>query len=287
MRNGDLDIYIMDLNGGNVRQITNVTGYDGGAFFSYDSKRLVFRASRPKPGEELDKYKQLLTYNLVEPISMELFVINVDGTNMRQITNLTSANWAPYYYSDNKRIIFSSDFAATAGFGAFDLYMINDDGTNLERITWDNGQFDSFPMFSYDGKKLVWGSSRNGSEYDLNLFIADWVDDNALASSSSSLPTTVTTTAAPIPTSSVSTQIPAATSSVSVSVSVPVTSNGTTATTQVPAVTSSVSVSVSVSAPTSNGTTPTTQATTTSTSSAPPTLVNLSVFLILIVKVLF
>uniref|UniRef100_A0AC34GSF0 Uncharacterized protein n=1 Tax=Panagrolaimus sp. ES5 TaxID=591445 RepID=A0AC34GSF0_9BILA len=103
MRNGDLDIYIMDLQGKNVRQITNVTGYDGGAFFSPDSKRLIFRASRPKPGPELVKYQQLLKYNLVEPIAMELFVINVDGSNMKQITHLTGANWAPYYYSDNKR----------------------------------------------------------------------------------------------------------------------------------------------------------------------------------------
>ena len=33
-------------------------------------------------------------------------------------------------------------------------------------------------MFSYGGSQLVWGSSRNGtSPYDLNLFIADWIDE--------------------------------------------------------------------------------------------------------------
>uniref|UniRef100_A0A914YPT6 Uncharacterized protein n=1 Tax=Panagrolaimus superbus TaxID=310955 RepID=A0A914YPT6_9BILA len=263
MRNGDLDIYIMDLQGKNVRQITNVTGYDGGAFFSPDSKRLIFRASRPKPGPELEKYQQLLKYNLVEPISMELFVINVDGTNMKQITNLTAANWAPYYYSDNKRIIFSSDFAATAGFGAFDLYMINDDGTGLERITWDNGQFDSFPMFNYDGTKLVWGSSRNGSEYDLNLFIADWVDSDA-TQSSSTLSSTATVPST-IQTSSI-TLTPGSSNTPSSGV---VTTSGP-----------------STTGVTHNGgqSTPST----THTSSAPsPIFVNFSVFLILIFKALF
>ena len=42
----------------------------------------------------------------------------------------------------------------------FDLYKINVDGIGLERIT-DNETFDGFPMFSPDGKKLVFASNRN------------------------------------------------------------------------------------------------------------------------------
>ena len=54
--------------------------------------------------------------------------------------------------------------------------MINVDGTGLEQITFDN-TFDSFPMFSFDGKKLVFASNRNnGGTRDTNLFIADWVE---------------------------------------------------------------------------------------------------------------
>ncbi|CAI5442437.1 unnamed protein product [Caenorhabditis angaria] len=177
IRSGDLELYIMNSDGTNVTQITNELGYDGGSFFSPDGKRLIFRASRPKTPEDIAKYKKLLKYNLVEPIAMELFVVNIDGTNMRQITHLGQANWAPYYLSDNKRIIFSSNYNDSAnGFGAFSLYMINDDGTGLEQITFGEGQFNSFAMQSWDGKKLVWGSSRNGTMYELNLFIADWVD---------------------------------------------------------------------------------------------------------------
>ncbi|CAJ0963238.1 unnamed protein product, partial [Mesorhabditis belari] len=177
LRTGDPELWLMDVDGKNQRQLTNVTGYDGGAFFSPDGTKLVFRASRPISADDLKKYKDLLKYNLVAPTQMELFVMNVDGSNMRQITHLGGANWAPYYLHDSKRILFSSDFASATGFGAFDLFLINEDGTGLEQVTFDDNQFDSFPMISYAGDKLVWASSRNGGKYDLNLFIADWVDN--------------------------------------------------------------------------------------------------------------
>jgi TolB protein len=54
--------------------------------------------------------------------------------------------------------------------------MINIDGTGLEQVTFDEA-FDSFPMFSYNGKKLVFASNRNnGRTRNTNLFLADWVD---------------------------------------------------------------------------------------------------------------
>ncbi|HXI19937.1 MAG TPA: hypothetical protein VNH46_02575, partial [Gemmatimonadales bacterium] len=60
--------------------------------------------------------------------------------------------------------------------GAFDLFLINPDGTGLEQIT-THPDFDAFPMFSYDGRKLLWASNRNGTHPgDTNLFIADWVE---------------------------------------------------------------------------------------------------------------
>ncbi|NDF15730.1 hypothetical protein EB061_10475 [bacterium] len=56
------------------------------------------------------------------------------------------------------------------------MYAVDLDGQNLEQITFSN-TFDSFPIFSPDGKKLVWASNRNGAKpHDTNIFIADWVD---------------------------------------------------------------------------------------------------------------
>ncbi|KAI1709070.1 WD40-like beta propeller repeat domain-containing protein [Ditylenchus destructor] len=176
MRTGDPELWLMDADGSNQRQLTNGTlGYDGGPFFSPDGTKVIFRASRPKTQKDIQKYKQLLSYNLVEPLAMELYVINVDGSGQRPITQLGGSNWAPYYLKDNRRIIFSSNFNATGHFGAFDLYVIGEDGRGLERITYNENGFDAFPMMSYNGRKLIWGSSRNGKSFmELNLFLADW-----------------------------------------------------------------------------------------------------------------
>ncbi|HBX65710.1 MAG TPA: hypothetical protein DEG32_05990, partial [Balneolaceae bacterium] len=83
-RTGDLELFIMDTDGSNVIQITDGLGYDGGAFFSPDGTQLIFRASRPETQEEITKYKSLLEDGLVEPTNMELFIVNVDGTGLRQ-----------------------------------------------------------------------------------------------------------------------------------------------------------------------------------------------------------
>ncbi len=174
-RNGDIDLYTMTLDGKNVKQVTNELGYDGGAFFSPDSKKLIFRASRPRTPEAIQQYKDLLSQNLVAPTNMELFVCNVDGSELKQITELGNANWAPYMHPSGEKVIFASNHKSKRGF-PFNLYMINLDGTGLEQITFDDS-FDSFPMFSYDGKKIVFSSNRNnGGTRDTNVFIADWIE---------------------------------------------------------------------------------------------------------------
>jgi Tol biopolymer transport system component len=174
-RSGDLELYTMNLDGTNVRQITDELGYDGGAFFSPDGSKLIFRASRPKTAAEVKEYKELLSQGLVQPTEMELFICDADGSNLRQLTNLGNANWAPFFHPSGEKILFSSNFEAERGF-PFNLYMIDIDGKNLERVT--HGEtFDAFPVFSNDGTKLVFSSNRNnGGTRDTNLFIAEWVD---------------------------------------------------------------------------------------------------------------
>lgn len=175
VRNGDLDLYTMNIDGSNVKQITNTIGYDGGAFFSPDGKKIVFRASRFKTEEEKTEYKELLKQGLVAPTNMEIFICNVDGSDLKQVTHLGKANWAPFYHPNGKKIIFSSNHHGQRGF-QFNLFMINEDGTGLQQISYDN-VFDSFPMFSPDGKKIIFSSNRNnGGTRNTNLFVADWVD---------------------------------------------------------------------------------------------------------------
>ncbi|HSI87630.1 MAG TPA: hypothetical protein VK918_01160 [Pyrinomonadaceae bacterium] len=175
-RDGDLDIYTMDIKGRNVKRLTTELGYDGGAFFSPDGKQIVYRAYHPKTEAEIARYKDRLANDLIEPNNFEIWVMDADGSNKRQITKLGAASFAPFFTPDGKAIIFSTNYFATDPRKRnFDLALINLDGTGLERVTYEE-TFDGFPMFSPDGKKLVFASNRNGAkEGDTNVFIADWV----------------------------------------------------------------------------------------------------------------
>ena len=175
LKDGDLEMYTMSVDGTNLRRLTTTPGYDGGAFFSPDGRQIVYRAWHPT-GADLDAYRRLLSQGLVRPNRMELFVMNADGSNQRQITNLGGANFAPIFTPDGTRIIFSSNHKNPRGPGAsnFDLFLVNSDGSGLEQVT-TSSTFDGFPMFSPDGKKLIWASNRNAPQPNgTDVFLADW-----------------------------------------------------------------------------------------------------------------
>jgi Tol biopolymer transport system component len=90
-----------------------------------------------------------------------------------QLTDNGAANFGPYWHPDGRRIIFASNLADPEGRN-FDLYLIDVETRAIERVTHYAG-FDGFPMFSYDGTKLVFASNRNGKvRGETNVFIADW-----------------------------------------------------------------------------------------------------------------
>ena len=174
-RDGDMEIYSMQGDGSNVRRLTNRQGPDGGPFFSWDGKRVAFRGRELGAGAELDEYRSLLKEGLWRPTSLEIFVMDRDGANLRQVTKLGGANFAPSWHPDGRRLIFASNIHDPKQRN-FDVYLINVDGTGLERVTF-NDTFDGFPMFSPDGKRIVFASNRNAkSEGETNVFIADWVN---------------------------------------------------------------------------------------------------------------
>ncbi len=179
-RSGDLELWRYELASGDLLQLTSDLGYDGGAFFSLDSRQIVWRASRPQ-GDDARNYKELLAQNLVEPSALQIFVADVDGGNVKQVTNLEGANWAPYFHPDGKRVLFCSNHhTLAAGHGyLFDIFLINIDGTAMEQIT-HSGSFDAFPMFSFDGKRLAFSSNRRidrAPSRETNVFVADWVEN--------------------------------------------------------------------------------------------------------------
>jgi TolB protein len=183
-RDGDLDLYTMALDGSDVRRVTTTPGYDGGAFFSPDGTRLCFRSSA-RPDLDVKAEHDLLARQLVRPSALEICVCDVDGKNRVQLTRNGAANFGPYWHPDGKRIIFSSNMHAPKT-GNFELYLVDVATHALERVTFFErtrpgarrpDDFDGFPMFSPDGKRLLFCSNRfNDVPNDTNVFLADWVD---------------------------------------------------------------------------------------------------------------
>jgi Tol biopolymer transport system component len=163
-RDGDPDLYIMDADGSNVRQLTNVDGYDGGPFFSPDDKWVIFRSDRQQ--EHM----------------LQIFAISVDGKHEVQLTSdLNTVNWAPYFHPSGKLIVWTkADYSRGPMFANFDLYTMEIETSDTEfkggkvtRIT-HHPKADVLPVFSPDGKRLMWTSSRTEDESS-QLWIADWL----------------------------------------------------------------------------------------------------------------
>ena len=156
-RDGNLELYIMDADGGNVRKLTNAPGcYNGGPFFSPDGKRVIFRSDRKKKDH------------------LQLYVINADGTGERALTNnLDWVYWAPYWYKDGKHIVYTAaDHSNPTVRPNYDLYWMNIETGKTARLTYAPGA-DVLPVFSPDGGKLMWTSTRDGRQ-PAQLWIADF-----------------------------------------------------------------------------------------------------------------
>lgn len=149
-RDGDADLYVMNADGTDVRQLTDAPGYDGGPFFSPDGKWIIFRSDREK--------KEYL----------QIYAIGVDGKNEVRLTNdMEWVNWAPYWHPSEPYIIWcGADHGVKGQRPNYDLWMAKyhvEDGklTIGPRIQiTDHPGADVLPVFSPDGEKLMWTSSR-------------------------------------------------------------------------------------------------------------------------------
>jgi len=126
----------------------------------------------------LTDYLNLLSLGIVDPVGipMEIYTTDIDGSNQKKITNLGFSSFAPYFLPKDDGIIFSSDLSNK---GDFQLYAVSLTPPNkIVQIT-KNGVFNSFPMFSRDGKKFIWISNRDGGSNwgSIDVYIADFNDN--------------------------------------------------------------------------------------------------------------
>ncbi len=150
---GSMNIYTMKADGSDTRQITQTEDcYNGGPFFSPDGSQIIFRADREVPDY------------------LQIYIINSDGTNERPLTfDLSVVNWAPYWHPQGKVIAFTTSLH---GHLHYEIYLLNIETNLLYRLT-HCPTFDGLPVFSSDGKKIMWTSKR-GRDQTCQIFIADF-----------------------------------------------------------------------------------------------------------------
>lgn len=148
---GSMNIYVMKNDGTDVRQITHTTDcYNGGPFFSPDGSKIIFRADRDKPHY------------------LQIYSIDIDGSNLVQLTDNGAVNWAPFWHPSGKSIAYTS---SVNGHHEYQIFFLNLETNRRIQVT-DESKFNGLPTFNHDGSKMLWTSKR-GSDQTSQVFIAD------------------------------------------------------------------------------------------------------------------
>ncbi len=158
----DPNIWLMNGDGSNKRQLTDTPGYDGGPFVSPDSKWIIFRSDRAKPE------------------MLQIYVMDIEGKQQQALTEGEGVHWGPYWHPTAPYIIWSgADHSNPRERPNYDLWLMKyevQDGKFIPGKKWrvtDSVAADVLPVFSPDGKQLMWTSTRT-DDHSSQLYIADF-----------------------------------------------------------------------------------------------------------------
>lgn len=149
---GSMNIYSMQSDGANLRQLTHTTDcYNGGPFFSPDGTKIIFRADRDVPD------------------LLQIYMMDCDGSNVVQLTDNGSVNWAPFWHPSQDVIAYTTSIH---GHYNYEIYLLSITTGKQYRVT-HHPSFDGLPTFNQTGTKLLWTSKR-GEDNTSQIFIADF-----------------------------------------------------------------------------------------------------------------
>ncbi len=147
-RDGNPEIYVMDTDGGNLRRLTDNSDKDFSPSWSPDGKRIAFISDRDGHVHARHGWS---TY--------EIYVMNADGSNSRNVTNNPFSDRSPSWSPDGQRIVFTSA-RDEANPQNSEIYVMDADGNNLQRLTENVGD-DRDPSWSPDGERIVFSAGRD------------------------------------------------------------------------------------------------------------------------------
>ena len=210
-RDGDPEIYIMRANGADQSRLTNTPGDDSHPHWFPDGSRIIFNSARTSPDlkapwgkqyheihtmktdgsdvRRITDFKTVSTYALVSPDTKkiafrqvingpafnwdlstnvsdrnsEVFIMDIDGKNLRNVSNSPAFDGWPWWSPDGSRLVFTSNRGGPANTGQF--YLVNSDGTGLEKLLDFPGSI-AQPAWCKDGRKIYGYQNWETSEYE-------------------------------------------------------------------------------------------------------------------------
>jgi len=129
------EIWIMNSDGSEKTQIKALNG--GGAYFTQDGKILFHSKTK----------------------TSEIYIADIDGSNLIQLTNNNTEDWHPEVSPDGKQVAFMSNRD-----GNQEIYIMNIDGSDQQRLTF-NTIDDWYPSWSPDGAKIIFSSHKDEEKH--------------------------------------------------------------------------------------------------------------------------
>jgi TolB protein len=157
-RDGNPEIYLMNADGSGQRRLTNSPADDSHPNWSPDGARIIFNSNKDTPDPKLDWWEQ---YH-------NIYTMNLDGTDVRQITHCRTVCTFPSYSPDGRRIAYRKVIAApgfyddrnlTLAATDSEVFVANSDGTSEVDLS-RSAAYDAWPSWSPDGKRIIFASNR-------------------------------------------------------------------------------------------------------------------------------